>query len=290
MRALARNTLIALTLSYLPLSSTVSAEVQSKLDQQPASEQRAQNAVQDMDALFTGAWTQHVTQSTDAAVVELLNKAKAYRKQANEALTAQDFAKAIDLSDQAKTTFLQAAQAAKPKKSQAQLDKEGYQQRMESINSMMDAFQDAEQANDDERIVNLRHMVEDARKLAAANDHDQANQLLDKVSIAFKAIITTLMQGATVTAEKDTTPKGLYEYEVFRNDTYLSLIEMLHEKEMKVIHDPEFKADIAKGHEIRKEALAIGATQDYEAAMDKLAKSTNAYKSAVRTSGLPIPD
>ncbi len=264
-----------------------------KVAQQPPTQERAQTSIQDMDALFNGSWASKVSSSSNQEVSKLMQQAEQARDAARQALDSSDYASAISKATEAKEGFLKAASKARPVKPKAERQKEEYQSRLGNVETLIEAYKQAEQDatdNNKENFNNLLSMVDTAKTAASQNNYEQANDLLNKADIAFKAIITSVMQGSTVTAEKDTSPKGIYAYEIFRNDTYKALIDMLIEQKLDITQDPGFIADTQQGDKIRREAAAIGDREDYPAATERMIESTNAYKGAVRLSGIPITD
>lgn len=283
MNRLTKSALLTLLLTSLSLPC-LAAE---------ATPERAQGAVKDMEALFTGAWSKKVVNSQEDTVKNILSEAEKERTQAKKALESNDFTNAIEYADKAKNSFLNAASKAKPQKSLAERQEEEYKQRLSNTATLMEAFEQA--AKDAQRQgsgtkENLNNMIQDAKKLGANKKFKEANETLEKVSIAFKAIITSLMQGSTVTAEKDESPKGIFEYEIFRNDTYQSLIAMLNEKKLEITQDNEFLDLVKKGDTIRKEADAIGKKSEFESATQQMEESTKNYKAAAALAGIQIPE
>lgn len=138
----------------------------------------------------------------------------------------------------------------------------------------------------------IRGMVKKANSLAAENNYAEARKVLDQAFKIIKTSIASFKQGTTVIAQKDTSPKGIYEYDVFRNDTYKSLIELLTDERRKlpIASDADFINDVRQAGEIRRQGLAAGEQKRYEEASKILGESTSAYKRAVRRTGIQIID
>ena len=138
----------------------------------------------------------------------------------------------------------------------------------------------------------IHKLVKEANGLAAEKKYVDGQKVLDHAFLTLKISIESIKQGTTVTAPKDDSPKGIYEYEVFRNDTYRSLIEMLMDdrKKLAIASDPGFLDDVKQADAIRGEGMASGEKKYYEEASKKLGESTSIYKRAVRRAGMPIFD
>ncbi|TAN74718.1 MAG: hypothetical protein EPN14_09050 [Gallionella sp.] len=268
----------------------------AKLAQQPATPERAENSVNEMEKLFSGSSAaKQVGNSKSGAVSTLMHDAENIRHEAHEALESKNYAEAIHLSNEAKKAFFAAAQQAEPGVALASKEEGDFKHMLDSVNALTGALERTAKEsgkNSDAALKNIHGLVKNANNLAAEKKHVDGRKLLDKAFLALKVAIESIKQGTTVTAQKDNSPKGIYEYEAFRNDTYLSLVEMFMDerKKMAIASDTDFLNDVRLASEIRKEGLASGEKKRYEEASKRLGDSTSIYKRAVRRAGVPIFD
>lgn len=287
--------LITLLLSSITFTTQAANDmVQSKAALQAPTAERAQSAIQEMEALFNGAWAKRILENRNEVVSQLLNDAEANRNAAKQAAAANDHAKAVELSDNAKHKFLEAASKATPKKSIEERLELEYKQSLASIQTLIEAYKqttsDKPQGQAGDTLNKANELSNQAKELAGSKKFKEASEVLDKADIILKTAITSLMQGSTVTAVKDESPKGIYEYEIFRNDTYKALIEMLVDKKLNVTKEAGFIAEVKLAEKIRAEAEQIGKKGEFETASSKLLESTAAYKKAADQSGIQIPE
>lgn len=280
--------------SALSTESRISAARQAA--QQPATLERAESAINEMEMLFSGtSAAKQVESSKSGAVSSGMQVAEKLRQQAHQALESKNYAGAIRLSNEAKDSFFNATRQAEPNDALAEKYESDFKQRLTSVNALSTALKQVASdsgKNADASLSKIQGMVKEANGLAAKENYIDGRKVLDKAFMTLKVAIESIKQGTTVTAQKDTSPKGIYEYEVFRNDTYKSLIAMLMEesKKMAIASDPEFLSDVKKGDAVRKEGLALGEKARYVEATKKLGESTSIFKHAVRLSGIPIFD
>ena len=264
--------------------------------QQPVTLERAESSIREMEMLFSGSSAaKQVCNSKSEAVSTGRHEAENYRQQAHQAMKDNDYAAAIRLSKEAKEHFFDVARQAEPQEALAEKHERDFEQRLSSVKALTTALKQVSQDSGkqvDDALKTIQGMVSEANVLAAAEQYVDGRKVLDKAFLSLKVAIESIKEGTTVTAQKDTSPKGIYEYEVFRNDTYKSLIAMLMDesKKMAIASDPEFQSNVKKGDAIRKEGLALGEKAHYVEATKKLGDSTSTYKHAVRLAGVPIID
>jgi len=268
----------------------------ARLAQLPATQERAESSINEMEMLFSGSSAaQQVSSSKSGTVSTTIGDAEVIRRQANQAMEEKNYAKAIRLSDEAKNKFFDATRQAESSKVLAGKRESDFKQRLGSVNSLTKALKQVAKdsgKNVDPALNNVQALVKQADDLAMKDKYVEGRKTLDKAFLVLKVSIEAIKHGTTVTAQKDTSPKGIYEYEIFRNETYQALIGMLMDesKKLSIASDPELPADIKRGDAIRKEGIALGDKTLYEEAAKKLGESTSIYKHAVRLSGVPIFD
>lgn len=266
----------------------------SRLVQQPATQERAENAVSEMEKLFSStSAAKQVGNSKSESVSDAMHEAEGLRHEAHEALEEKGFAEAIHLADEAKNAFFAATQHTEPDAGLASKYESDFKHMLDSVNALTEALERiAKEAgkNVGDTLNDIRKQVKEANSLAAEKKYVDGQKVLDHAFLTLKISIQSIKQGTTVTASKDESPKGIYEYEVFRNDTYRSLIEMLMDdrKKLAIASDPGFLDDVKQADAIRNEGMATGEKKHYEEASEKLSKSTSIYKSAVRRAGIPV--
>lgn len=295
----AMHTALAALLVSLPCAAQTGELHHSsaaRLAQQPATPERAENAINEMEKLFSGtSAAKQVNGSKSGAVSAAMHDAEKIRHEAHEALESKDYAEAIHLSDEAKKAFFTAAQQAEPGMVATGKNEGDFKQLLDSVNALTGALERVAQEsgkNADAALGDINKLVKKANDLAAEKKHIEGRKVLDKAFLTLKVAIESIKRGTTVTAPKDNSPKGIYDYEVFRNDTYLSLVELFMDerKKMAIASDMDFLNDVRLAGEIRKEGLALGEKKRYEEASKKLGDSTSIYKRAVRRAGIPIFD
>lgn len=268
----------------------------ARMAQLPATQERAESAIKEMEMLFSGtSAAKQVGNSKSESVSTGMQEAEKIRLQAHQAMEDKNYAKVIHLSDEAKDKFFDATRQAEPIKALTDKNESDFKQRLESVNALTKALKQATKEsgkNADNALNIIQGLVKQANGLAAEDKYVDGRKALDKAFLVLKVSIESIKNGTTVTAQKDNSPKGVYEYEVFRNDTYKTLIAMLMDesKKMAIASDPNFLEDVKKGDGIRKEGITLGEKARYEEATKKLGESTSAYKHAVRLAGVPIFD
>lgn len=266
----------------------------SRMAQQPATQERAENAVSEIEKLFSStSAAKQVGNSKSESVSSAMHEAEELRHEAHEALEEKDFAEAIHLADEAKNAFFAATQHAEPGVALASKYESDFKHMLDSVNALVEALERVAKEsgkNVDDTLNGIHKQVKEANGLAAEKKYVDGQKVLDHAFLTLKISIESIKQGTTVTAPKDESPKGIYEYEVFRNDTYRSLIEMLMDdrKKLAIVSDPGFLDDVKQADAIRNEGMASGEKKHYEEASEILGKSTSIYKSAVRRAGIPI--
>lgn len=264
--------------------------------QQPATRERAESAIQEMEMLFSSSSAaKQVGSSKSESVSSGLQGAEKIRHQAHQAMEEKNYAKAILLSGEAKSNFFDAARQAEPDDALASKHENDFRKRLESVNALTKALRQVAHdsgKHSDTALKNIQSLVKQANGLAAKDNYVEGRKSLDQAFVLLKVSIEAIKNGTTVTAEKDTSPKGIYEYEIFRNDTYLSLIGMLMDesKNMAIASDPAFLSDVKHGDEVRKQGLSLGDKNRYDEATKKLGESTSIYKHAARLAGVPVFD
>lgn len=268
----------------------------ARLAQLPTTPERAENSIKEMEMLFSGSSAaKQVSSSKSEAVSIGMQDAEKIRQHAHQAMEEKNYAKAIRLANEAKGKFIDATRQAEPEEALANKSESDFNHRLDSVSALTKALKQAAKEsgkNVDSALTNIQSLVKQAKGLAAEQKFVDGRKSLDKALMVLKVSIESIKHGTTVTAQKDTSPKGIFEYEVFRNDTYRTLIGMLMDesKKLSIASDPEFLDDVKKGDGIRKEGMALGEKARYAEATKKLGESTSFYKHAVRLAGVPIID
>lgn len=257
--------------------------------------ERAEAALKEMDSYFEGPLAEKIHGVHDDAVQDSLKESEALRKQAKQAFKEQSYASSIRYSNNAIKTFLDTSQKTIPHQPLIVQQQLAYQSQLKKVNTFMVALeQAAKDVGDDHQatFTDLSQQVVLAEELAASKKYLEGTAVLDAVTIAIKADIRNLLKGEQFKAPKDESPKGIYKYELFRNDTYRALVDLVCNSEngKKFSQENFFKQHEREGDELHEEGLSLAEREEFEAATAKLAESTSSYKYAVRRAGILIPD
>ncbi len=227
----------------------------------------------------------------------LREKARALYKQAVSAFEANDDRTAADLLSQGLKTMFEAVRMAEPDKVLAEKRERDYQNRLASVNALIDAHnrvsdeKSAKAANSE-----LRQLVD--AKVARAQEHRRAGKLvearqeLDEAYVAIKIAIESLRGGDTlVRALHFETKEEEYRYEVDRNDSHQMLVDVLLKEKIEGNAGLQKMVDMftQKAAETRRKAEELAAQGEYEAAVETMEESTKEILRAIRSAGVYIP-
>ncbi len=224
-------------------------------------------------------------------------KARALYQQARSAFDANDYKTAADLLGLGLKTMFEAVRLAEPDKVLAEKRERDFQNRLASVNALVDAHnrvsqeKNAKAANSE-----LRQLVDD--KLIRANALRREGKLvdgrreLDEAYVAIKIAIESLRGGDTLVRTLHFETKAdEYRYEVDRNDSHRMLVDMLlrekvegNEALQKMVETFKKKAAAT-----RRKAEELAAKGEYEAAITTMEESTKEILRAIRSAGVYIP-
>ncbi len=171
--------------------------------------------------------------------------------------------------------------------------KRDYQNRLDSINALMEAHDRVTQEKGKHSDgIELRQIVAEkvkkANSLLNNNKIDEARSILDEAYVAAKIAINTLRGGDTLVRTLHfETKEEEYHYEIDRNDTHKMLLQIM---EKKTGSKTDMKTSfLDKAEQLRKEAEQKALKSDYETAIQLLEESTKNLVRALRSSGIYIP-
>ncbi len=256
---------------------------------------RAAASLQEMNALFNSPMAEKISRHDSATIDADMARSRALQAQAQQAFQDNDYASTVRFSNNAINSFFNTLQQTDQPAANSKLKAE-YDKKIKSAHTFIGAFkqaiQDSAHQTDPAIHQRIQTMISDAEQLAQQQEYAQANKLLDNTLITTKLNIRMAMQGATLTADKDTSPKGIYEYERFRSDTYRELITLLRSDrfDQEVTSQPKFLTHEEQGNDYHQQALQLGEAEHYDQATATMKQAVSEFKRAVKMVGFMIPD
>lgn len=217
----------------------------------------------------------------------------AHFENAKQAYKAGDLDTANNELIEASKTMFEAVRMAKKDEFTDEKKKHDFQNRLESINALMEAHDRvAQEKGKQSDGKELRHIVADkvmqANSLLKENKLDAARSVLDEAYVAAKIAISTLRGGDTLVRTLNfETKEEEYLYEVDRNDTHKMLLQILNKNNNKT--GKMTASFLDKATELRKKAELEASSGNHEAAIKSLEEATKNLVRAMRGSGIYIP-
>ena len=237
-----------------------------------------------------------VIESSNGEAQSRREQALGLYRQADEKLRGGDLESASGLLDRSAKLMFEAIKMATPTSLLEDKQKVDYGKRMESVAALRDAFDRiADESGDKEskQKVNLQlaELVDQADALVARGDNSAAQVELDKAYHLLKVSIESKRAGQTLVRSLQFESKQEeYLYEVDRNDTHRMLISLLVDEKSKSDYTrTEINKFLEQAGQLRQQADAYAAQDEFVSAIDLLEQSTRQMVRAIRSAGIYIP-
>jgi len=255
------------------------------------------NRMQNMERLLNeSSGARQVIESSNGEAQSRREQALGLYRQADEKLRGGDLESASGLLDKSAKLMFEAIKMATPTSLLEDKQKVDYGKRMESVAALRDAFDRiADESGDKEskQKVNLQlaELVDQADALVARGDNSAAQVELDKAYHLLKVSIESKRAGQTLVRSLQFESKQEeYLYEVDRNDTHRMLISLLVDEKSKSDYTrTEINKFLEQAGQLRQQADAYAAQDEFVSAIDLLEQSTRQMVRAIRSAGIYIP-
>lgn len=237
--------------------------------------------------------TRQIDESGKADAISRRDVARNHYQKAQQAYEAGDKKVADKELSEATTLMFEAVRLAKKDEITETKKKRDYQNRLDSINALMEAHNRVSEEKgkqSDGRELNqiVAEKVKAANSLFKKNKLDDAREVLDEAYIAAKIAINTIRGGDTLVRSLHfETKEDEYLYEIDRNDTHKMLLTILNKDGKKP--GKMSQSFIDKAEQLREQAEKEASTGDHEQAIHTLEESTKNLVRALRGSGIYIP-
>ncbi len=270
---------VFLMLAVLTLQQPVYAEVSQRID-----------AVHTL--LEKSSAASRVAKSENNEVKTLYENARKLYSQARKAFEDGDSDQTILRLNQAVAEMTRAVQLAGSGEGKLKKREDAYQERLNSIESLLAAFEriiEEKSMNDSAGISHaVRHHIDQASASIAGGDVLKARQQLDAGYQLVTNALEELRQGETLVRSLNfASMEEEFIYEIDRNDTHKMLIEVLVSEKAK--SNQMASAFIEKATALRIEAEKYSTKGNFELAIKAIEESTQNLVRAIRSSGVYIP-
>ena len=240
--------------------------------------------------------SRQIEASGDAGALERHAKARESYRQALAARDAGDSTRAAQLTAQASTLMIQAARLAAPGQVTEGNWRANFDAHLESVKALLAAQQriSAEKPNTPQALEtgrSIEKLIDEARRLASANQQVQADAVLNQAYLVAKVAVSSMRGGDTLVRSLNfATPEEEYRYEIDRNDTHLMLIKVLTaEKSRMTGMDALLRGLLEKAAALRRQAEQEAGAGKHALAIERLEGSTRELVRAIRSLGIFIP-
>jgi len=223
-------------------------------------------------------------------------QARNYFRQAEQALHSGDVKGANQALLRATKQMLEAVRMADQSSVVEGKKRDDFQNRMDSVNTLLDAHERiAHEKGDTRSIQELRKVVNSriaqAQQLLAQEQFDAAREVLDETYLATKTAIEKLRGGDTLIRSLNFASKEEeYHYEVDRNDTHRMLVKVLLAEKMQDANIGRLvKQFMVKADQLRSQAQKQAGRGNYDSAVSTMESSTKEVVRAIRSAGIYIP-
>ncbi|HSG77800.1 MAG TPA: hypothetical protein VLA30_16910 [Burkholderiales bacterium] len=234
--------------------------------------------------------------SGDARALERRAAARDTYRQALQARDAGDDAAAARLASEASRLMFEAAKLAGRDRGREDQQRAEFDARLKSVQALLAAQQriSAEKPGTPhaaETGRSIEELIDEARRLAAANELQKAAAALDRAYLLAKAAVSSMRAGDTLVRSLNfASPEEEYRYELDRNDTHMMLIKVFGADEARMAGaDNMLKGFVTRAVELRSSAERAAAGGDHAAAIEQLERSTRELVRAIRGLGIFIP-
>ncbi len=201
--------------------------------------------------------------------------------------------------------MLEAVRAAAPAQAQSQAGadkaKTDYNARSLSVKALLAAYQRIGTEKVAAKVVSskevaeatrgIEQIIQEATRLAGAENYARANTLLQQAYLTVKAAVSGLRQGDTLVRSLNFASKEEeFHYELDRNDTHQMLVKlMLVEKRAGAGLNPMVRGYLEKAGSLRGLAEASASRGEFEQGVKQMEESTQELVRAIRSAGIFIP-
>ncbi len=246
------------------------------------------------------AVSKRIADSSNAEAKRLVAEARSAVEAAGKAFDAKDYGRALELADRAMKTMSRAGRlvptSVVPDDSEDSAAKERFQVLLDGVATYRKSYLRNRKifagkkgvAFPEVDLASVDATVQRARKLADAGDYRQASELLTGVQTRLTEALSAMLKSKTLSYELVfETPKEEYEYELARYLSYEELVPLAIEQKrpserMRGLMDKY----VAKGKDIKAQALPVAASGDYKKAILMLQGATSQIRRALRIVGV----
>jgi len=238
--------------------------------------------------------TKQIDASGNADAIERRNVARTHFELAKVAHGKGDLDTANEELIEATKIMFDAVRLAKKDEVVEEKKRRDYQDRLNSINALMEAHGRVSQEKHKEgKELDLlvAEKVSNANALLKAGELDRARVVLDEAYVAAKIAINTLRSGDTLVRSLNfETKEDEYNYEIDRNNTHQMLIKILMKDHVNTPGTEKMVQEFMdKATALRQEAEKQAAAGNHETAIKTLEESTKNLVRALRGAGIYIP-
>lgn len=221
-------------------------------------------------------------------------KALGLWNQAKDAYDKGDYASTHRLLLEAPKAMFVAARSAAPEQVTQDKAKADFESKRESVKALLAAQQriadeKGKKAEIEESSKQIESLLVEAEQEASRSEYEKARLTADKAYLLAKASVGSMRSGDTLVRSLNFANKEEeYNYEIDRNETHKTLIEVLVRRQGKEL--PEFaKGFLTKAEDLRAQAEAAAKAGDHDAGVRLLEESTSNLAKAIRSAGVFIP-
>jgi len=292
-----KKTLVCLNLLLLIVVNTTLCRIAAAEAVKPPGNVAYEDRIQFVSTLLeNSSAAQRVSASDNPEAKQKHEYARLHFREAQQAHEAGDLETANNKLIEATKIMFEAVRLAEQKDVIEVKKRRDYQDRLGSINALMEAHgrvsqEKGKQTEGIELEQVISEKVSEADSLLKAGRLDEARVILDEAYVAAKIAINSLRGGDTLVRSLNfETREEEYLYEIDRNDTHQMLIRILtKEKKQGKGMDKMVQGFMDKAAELRGKAEQQAASGDHEVAIHTLEESTKNLVRALRSAGIYIP-
>ncbi len=245
------------------------------------------------------AAARRIEAGTIAKAKSMLKGARQDLDKAEAAMTAKDYARAVDLADAAMKLMSDAGRLAPAEdvadnsvaRTQYKELRDGILTYRKSYKGHLKRMTKAGSDMKEVPKVDLAAVdasIERAQKLAEGEDYDQASRILNAAQTELTTALTAMLKSATLSYElKFDEPKDEYEYEVSRFNSYAELIPIaIEQKHPSKSMQGLMQSSVNRGNDIAEQAKPVAAKGDYKTAIQMMQGATSHIQRALRMLGI----
>ncbi len=275
------------------LSGVNQAAAQTK-QQEAANNARAASVGQ---LIEKSASAQKIEASANPQAQGKREEARAFYRQAVDAINAGDLGRGNELLSKASKTMFEAVRMAGKNDVLQKKRERDYLNRLDAVNALVDTHSRISQDKGaPSEGGDLRKLVDnklaDAQRLREEKKLAEARKLVDEAYVAATMAIEQVRGGETLVRTLHfETKEEEYRYEVGRNDTHRILVDMLLQEKLQANASLQsiVKKFMEKAALTRATAEQQASSGDYETAVETMEQATKEIVRAIRMAGIYIP-